>query len=133
MTVIDEFSEMILKIKNSYEIPPIKDIFLPRYYPNGQPKHAEFMAMRLEGGTVGLSFILNDEIDEDQYNEIPTESLSGKDAMELINKAQGGKGIDKMLGLAAINAICQEIMKKADISLDFTTDSLGLINVESND
>jgi len=38
-----------------------------------------------------------------------------------------------MISLAAINAICQHVMRKTNLAVDYATDSLGLLSVSEED
>jgi hypothetical protein len=54
----DEFRKMITGLAAKFALPPIAEIFLPPFHPGGQPKNAQFMAISLEGGATGVSYVL---------------------------------------------------------------------------
>ena len=58
MSLPDEFRKMVIELTGKYSIPSIANIFLPPFYKGGQPKDAEFMAIRLEGSATGISYVL---------------------------------------------------------------------------
>ncbi|MCP4762947.1 MAG: hypothetical protein GY870_14305 [archaeon] len=134
MTLKQEFHDMINALTSKYSIPPIKNVFFPKYYSEGQPSKAEFMAMSIEGGAVGLSYILLlDDSDVELYKNLQVEDFIGKDPILFAFDYGNDNSIKNMLSLAAINAICQHIIRITNFKLDYTTDSLGLLNIKPDD
>ncbi len=58
MSLKDEFRKMVNDLTAKFTPPPIANIFLPPLYKGGQPKDAQFMAVSLEGGATGISYVL---------------------------------------------------------------------------
>lgn len=133
MSIFEDFYIMIDKIREKYKIPIIKHIYLPPFFKEGQPKEHEFMALSLTDGSVGLSFILNAIISEKVYSDINKVEYIGKDPVELAKFFGSSNGIEHMIALASINAISQHIMKETNFPRDYTTDSLGLLDVKKGD
>ena len=67
MRIKAEFREMITELAERFSPPPIADVFFPPFHKGGQPKDAQFMAIRLEGGATGISFLLLSDEDMDEY------------------------------------------------------------------
>ena len=70
MRLKDEFRMMTTKLTAQYSIPPIADIFFPPFHRGGQPKEAEFMALRLAGGAAGISYVLLPDEKEEAYTAL---------------------------------------------------------------
>jgi hypothetical protein len=58
MSLKDEFRKMVNELAAKFTPPPIANIFFPPFYKGGQPGDAQFMAISLEGGATGISFVL---------------------------------------------------------------------------
>lgn len=133
MTLKDEFRKMIIKLSAQFPIPPIAGIFLPPFYPGGQPKDAEFMAICLSGGAAGISYVLLPDEKKAAYQALQPSNFVGKDPREFALEFGGEDPVKEMIGLAAINAICQHVIKASHFAIDTATDSLGLISVLAGD
>jgi hypothetical protein len=57
MSLKDEFRKMVNELTNRFPLPAIANIFFPPFYKSGQSKNSQFMAIGLEGGTVGVSYV----------------------------------------------------------------------------
>ncbi len=133
MSLSDSFSQMVKKLSGAYDIPNISRVFLPPFYPGGQPKESEFMAVMLESGTVGISYVLLPDQRMEDYNALSGVSLTGQSPVDLALRFGLKDNIDNMLALATLNAICQQVIVSSCYSFDNSTDSLGLIGVEKGD
>ncbi|MDP2647493.1 MAG: DUF364 domain-containing protein, partial [Desulfobacterales bacterium] len=111
----------------------IADVFLPPFYKGGQPKEAQFMAIGLEDGAVGVSYILlPDEIME-EYTALQAPDFIGKDPQEFAFNFGSDNPVKEMISLAAINAICQHVMRETHFDAGSAHDSMGLLSVSSQD
>lgn len=133
MTLKDEFRKMIIKLSAQYTIPPIADIFLPPFYKGGQPRDAEFMAICLSDGAAGISYVLLPDEKEAAYKALQPSNFVGKDPLEFALEFGGEDPVKEMIGLAAINAICQYVIKASRFAIDTATDSLGLLSASAGD
>ena len=125
MRLKDEFRKMINELPTKFTVPPIANIFFPPFHKGGQPKDAHFMAISLEGGAPGISFVL---LPDEKMVECAT--LQPFDFVEKNPKVfalefDNDDPIKEMIGLASINAICQHVMKETNFAVDSATDSLG--------
>ena len=134
MTITRDFLEIIQKVNDLIEIPSIREIFFPPLDINDKScKVSNFGAIRLEDGTIGVIFLnLTLEIKEIAAR-LDTSELIGMNPIELAMNFNSHEGFKKVLGLGAINAITQYTFQQAGLSLDFTTDSLGLLDLQSGD
>lgn len=132
-SLVQDFHEMIYAIKQKLPIPPIKQFFFPNIHPKHQPKCAEFMAVRLEDDSIGLGYILNEIIKDSDFISFKIDEIMGMNPVELALRFGSKNGVEQIVSVACINAICQYAMKKLNYKLDKTTDSLGLLNVKKGD
>ncbi len=131
MTIAKDFVNLVKEISNYLKIPSIKEIFIPPS--TSKSKKANFGAILLEDGSIGIVYIkLNPGIREigDTYD---LSKYIGVNALVLANEFNSSSEFEKTLGMAAINAISQFFFKKTQFNFDFTTDSLGLLNLKSGD
>lgn len=133
MTIKEDFKELIAEFSTVWKIPPIADVFLPPLYENGQPPEAQFMAIGLEDDSVGISYVLLSDGDKASYRSLKKSFLIGKSPSHFALEFGSNDSVKELLGLAAINAICQYVMKTSGFKIDSTTDSLGLLSVSAAD
>lgn len=133
MGLKDEFRKMVTELTGAFTIPPVARIFLPPFYKGGQPKEDEFMAIRLEGGATGISFVLLPDEKGEEYAALGPQDFVGKDPGELALEFGSDNPVKEIISLAAINAICQHVMTEVDFTVDSATDSVGLLSVSSED
>jgi len=133
MSLKKEFIKMIMYLNSNFAIPLIADIFLPPFYEGGQPKNVQFMAVFLEGGATGISYILVPVKNMEAYNALRPQDFIGEKPQEFALEFGNEDPVRKMISLASINAICQHVMKETNLQLDYVTDPLGLLSVEKGD
>jgi uncharacterized protein len=133
MSLKNEFIKMITQVRARFAVPRIENIFLPPLYKDGQPKDAQFMAIVLEGGATGISYILLPDKKQEAYNALQPQDVIGKDPQEFALGFGSDDPMKQMMSMAAMNAICQYVMKETDFPFDHVTDSLGLLSVARGD
>lgn len=133
MSLKDEFRKMVNEITTKFTLPPIASIFFPPFYKGGQPKDAQFMAISLEGGATGISFVLLPDKQMEEYAALQPSAFVEKNPRAFALEFGNDDPIKEMIGLAAINAICQHVMRETNFAVDSATDSLGLLSVSSGD
>lgn len=133
MSLVDEFKKMVNELTTKYMLPPIANIFFPPFYKGGQPKDAQFMAISLEGGATGISFVLLPDEKMEEYTDLRPSAFAEKNPQELALEFGNDDPIKEMISLASINAICQHVMKETNFAVDSATDSLGLLSVSAGD
>jgi uncharacterized protein (DUF4213/DUF364 family) len=133
MNLKDEFKKMVAELTRTFSLPSISNIFFPPFHKGVQPKDAQFMAISLEGGAAGISFVLLPDEEMEAYTAIHPSAFIGKNPCELAIDFGNDDPIKEMIGLASINAICQHIIRKTDFAVDSATDSLGLMSVSHGD
>jgi uncharacterized protein (DUF4213/DUF364 family) len=133
MSLKDEFKTMVTRLTARYRIPPISNIFLPPFSKGGQPQEAEFMALSLAGGAAGISYVLLPDEKEIEYKALRPADFVGQNPREYALEFGNDDPLKEMISLAAINAICQHVMRETNFPLDSATDSLGLLSVSAGD
>jgi len=133
MSLKDEFRKMVNKLTTKYTLPPIANIFFPPFYKGGQPKDAQFMAISLEGGATGISFVLLPDEKMEEYTALQSLVFIGKNPQGFAIEFGNDDPIKEMISLASINAICQHVIRETNFAVDSATDSLGLLSISAGD
>ena len=133
MSLKDEFKKMVTGLTTKFTLPPISNIFFPPFYKGGQPKDAQFMAICLEGGAAGVSFVLLPDEKMEEYNALHPSDFVEKNPRGFALQFGNDDPLKEMISLAAINAICQHVMRESNFAVDHATDSLGLLSVSAGD
>jgi uncharacterized protein (DUF4213/DUF364 family) len=133
MSLKDEFKKMVTELTTKFTLPPISNIFFPPFYKGGQPKDAQFMAIRLEGGAAGISFVLLSDEKMEEYIALNPSDFIEKNPREFALEFGNDDSIKEMISLASINAICQHVIRETNFAVDSATDSLGLVSVSAGD
>jgi len=133
MRLKDEFRKMVTELMAKFTIPSMEEIFFPPFSKGGQPKDCEFMAIRLQGGAAGISYVLVPDEKMKAYTDLHPADFVRKDPCGFALEFGSEDPIKEMIGLAAINAICQHVMREINFKVDSATDSLGLLAVSPED
>ncbi len=131
MPISLEFINIIEDISNVVDLPLIKEIVTPQNRENA--KKSNFSAIILEDNSVGLIYInLSSKIKTKFKNEEFT-YLKGSEPLSIIKLFNSKDLFERSLSLGVINAVSQFIFKKTNFLFDFTSDSLGLLDIKSSD
>jgi hypothetical protein len=133
MSIMTEMRDMALGLAARFAIPKVTGIVFPPFFPGGQPKDCEFMAMALEGGAGGISYILIPDNRAADYRALIPDTFVGCRPERYVEAFGGSDPVLNMLGLAAINAICQQVMRRTGIAPGSATDSIGLMQIRAGD
>ncbi|MFC1886596.1 Rossmann-like domain-containing protein, partial [Thermodesulfobacteriota bacterium] len=133
MSLKNEFRKMVIDLTAKFLIPPIERIFFPPFYKGGQPKDAHFMAIGLNGGAVGISHVLLPDETMEEYSALQPPDFVGKDPKGIALEFGSDNPVKEMISLAAINAICQHVMRETDFDIGYATDSMGLLSLSEGD
>ena len=131
MPISLEFINIIEDISNVVDLPLIKEIVTPQNRENA--KKSNFSVIILEDNSVGLIYInLSSKIKTKFKNEEFT-YLKGSEPLSIIKLFNSKDLFERSLSLGVINAVSQFIFKKTNFLFDFTSDSLGLLDIKSSD
>lgn len=124
MTIATEILDL-LRLRLGPNVPRVRALHLPPSAWNGT-KEAEFGALELEDGSVGLSFLLlGNTLAELSANQRP---LAGADPLALAQRWRDGQGAERALGFAAVNALSRHLFDRAGFLPPAATDSIGGID-----
>ena len=112
MNLKDEFKKLITELATKFTLPLISNIFFPPFYIGSQPKDAQFMAISLEGGAAGISFILLPDEKMEEYTDLHPSDFVEKNPCEFALEFGNDDPIKEMISLASINAICQHVIRE---------------------
>src|SRR5574340_536708 len=126
-SVAQDFLHFIDGIAERTPLPRVRTLLLPG--PDvARSKDAEFCALELEDGSMGLSFVwLGNTLGEVRASAL-LPSLPGRDAREVAYWYAHEDVARRTLGFAAINAISQFFFARAGYVPEDASDSIGLVD-----
>ncbi len=133
MGLISEMREMALGLAARFQIPKIAGVVFPPWHAGGQPRDCEFMAMALESGAGGISYVLLPASSAADYQALSRQAFVGARPERYAEAFGSSDPLLNMLGLSAINAICQHVMRATGNTPGAATDSIGLMHIEDGD
>jgi uncharacterized protein len=133
MRIMTEVRDMALALAARFAIPRVAGIVFPPFHAGGQPRDCEFMALALESGAGGISYVLLPDSLAQDYRALQPRSFIGSRPEQHAEAFGGSDPIENMLGLASINAICQHVMRTTHCTPGMATDSLGLMRIGEGD
>ena len=127
MTVLSDLVDLVLTLGEEKELPAVRGLYKPRpATPTGRPK--KFGVIALDDGSCGFFFAgLDDTLshldacDPKQFTEMST--------LELVKHCLGEDPLLTAVGLGALNAVSQHLIKTAGFSLDRATDPVGQLDL----
>ena len=132
MTIADDYLGIIARIAESVALPAIRKFHVAPHQ-EGPEKISKFGAMTLDDDTVGLTYVdLNDAM-RDLQSRPERHELVGCSPVEAARLYAGEAGWQRSLGMAAINAISQHVLKRSRYALTGTGNTLGLLEFEPGD
>jgi uncharacterized protein (DUF4213/DUF364 family) len=112
MGIASDYLQLMQTIGAKLEIPPVQDIYIAPFAAD-PVKSSKFGALVLADGTVGLTYTgLGDDLQVLQDRSL-YESLPGESAVAAASLYREAAGWQKVLGMAAINAISQYLFERA--------------------
>jgi uncharacterized protein (DUF4213/DUF364 family) len=133
MSLATEIREMALGLTARFPIPKIAGVVFPAWHAGGQPRDGEFMAMALASGAAGLSYVLLPESSGAAYQSLNPQTFIGRRPERYAEAVGADDPVENMLGLAAINAICQQVMRATGRMPGSAADSIGLMRIAGGD
>lgn len=124
MTVKTDLIELAEAAAARFDIPPVREIYLPDPQPSPD-KDAEFGIVILEDGAAGLYYAWLGDDQLSMNERFSPVDLEGVPVLELVELYKSEHPSDCSLGLAAINAICRSVFRRTAFVRDAATDSLG--------
>ena len=131
MTISSDYLRIVNEISKKVQIPSIKEIIAPRV--DEPAKKSNFAAILLEDDTIGVFYIALSQEVKKLIEKIDSKVYKGQSPIDLAKNFSSKDLFEKSLSMGGINSISQYIFKKTDYHFDYTSDSLGLLNINDND
>ena len=111
--------------------PRVRAVHLPPSPWTGS-KDGEFGAVELDSGALGLSYVLlNDTLAA--LTGTDGQALEGSDALALARRWRDGKGAERTLGFAAVNALSRHVLDAEGRVPPDAPDSIGGLDPQPGD
>jgi uncharacterized protein (DUF4213/DUF364 family) len=133
MPITTDYLKIVDQISRTIHIPKIKTIFFPKIIERENSKKSNFGAIQLVEGTIGLVYISYLPEIKKGGKKIDPSEYYGLNPVDLALRFDSNDSFQKTIALGAINSISQYFFKKVKYKFDFTTDSLGLLNLNESD
>ncbi len=131
-TIASEFAAMVEEIDRRLSLPKVERIWLPEMG-DGPRRSREFGAVILADGSVGLMFVLLGDTLRQIRDRVATDGWEGTDPVALARGFADPDPATRALGLGAINAIGQHVIRASSFALDTETNSLGSFDPQPSD
>lgn len=130
-TIVGEYLELVDRIAGSIALPPIRSLHLPIDAVTG--KNAEFCALELADGSLGLSYLCMG-YDRPYLRDLLSQTPPGSvGAHALAHWYADGDPARRAVGFAALNAISQHLFARSGFVPDTTTSSVSLLEPGEGD
>lgn len=131
LTVAAELVGLIERLDAVLPLPRVAALHLPPPSADGT-RDGEFGALELEGGAIGLAFLLLG----DTLAALRTGGVGspvGRPALEVARAYAGARGAERALGFAAVNAITRHLFDRAGFVPPPAGDSIGDLQLGPGD
>jgi uncharacterized protein (DUF4213/DUF364 family) len=108
-------------------LPRVRALHLPPP-PAPDAMRGEFAALELEGGALGLSYVLLGDTWAQLRGQLDHATLAGADALALARRYAEADPIQRTLGFAALNALTRWLFDRAGFEPPASGDSLGALD-----
>lgn len=129
--IVGEYLALVDRIAERIALPPIRSLHLPPDTATG--RNAEFCALELADGSVGLSYLWLG-YDRAHLRELLAAAAPGLLDVRSLSRWYGdGEPARRALGFAALNAISQHLFARAAFTPDTATSSVSLLGPGEGD
>jgi uncharacterized protein (DUF4213/DUF364 family) len=119
-------------IASALSLPVVARIHVPPYRPR-PGRECEFSAVQLTDGSTGMAYTLLEDGLSGVQAARDDASLIGMDPTRLAQRFASPRMADRVLGLAAINAVSQHLFRRARFAPDYATNSFGSLDLGPGD
>jgi uncharacterized protein (DUF4213/DUF364 family) len=134
VSITEDFIELLNVLKENIRIPNISEIFFPtKGGSDPNQRFNNFGAVRLDDNSIGINYLGLSEDVKRRAQNFNTKTLEGGNPYSLAKRVKSDDLFHRTLAFGVINAISQYFFKICQYSLDFTTNSLGLLNLKPAD
>lgn len=127
MSVAKELLELLTCFAHKSSLPRVRAMHLPHPAVAGS-KDGEFCALELDDGSMGLSYVLLDDTLARLSSGSAVMEVAGTDALEVARRFLSGRGVERTIAFAAINALTRCMFDRAGYVPDESGDSIGGID-----
>ena len=124
MNIADDMLNTLAHALAGTPVPRVRALHLPPSPWNGS-KDGEFGALELDDGSLGLSYVLLDQGLDRLAAGLPGQRLAGADALAVARGWADGRGAERTIGFAAVNALARHLFDRAGFVPPAATDSIG--------
>ncbi len=124
MNIADEMLQTLSRAFADTPTPRVRALHLPPAQWDGS-KDGEFGALELDDGSLGLSYVLLDGTLAALAAGAQGAGLIGADAQRVARWWAQGRGAERTLGFAAVNALTRHLFDRAGFVPPDATDSIG--------
>ena len=132
MTIAGELLSRLERLARRLPLPRVRALHLP-LDPASRGKDGEFCALELEDGSVGLSYVLLDDALARLRARGGDLGLAGADALAVARWYADARGVERVVGFAAIHALTACLFERAGFLPDESADSIGLLDPRPGD
>jgi uncharacterized protein (DUF4213/DUF364 family) len=127
-----ELIELIRRASTKFEIPLIREIFMPEPTPSAD-RDSEFGIVVLEDMSAGLYYAWMGESQLGMNQRYSVEGFVGQHPLQLLDLYKSDDEADRSIGLAAVNAISQSVFRQSHFELPAAADSMGQLDLQTGD
>lgn len=124
MNIADELIALVERVSRTIEIPPIRHLYIPALV-DDPGIDAEFGVIGLEDGSTGFFYAWLGETLHRLRTELNRGGVVRESALALAKRYASEDEVERSIGLGAINAISQHVLRRAGYELNVTADSMG--------
>lgn len=127
MTIASELISLLERFGARSPLPRIRALHLPPAFVPGT-KSAEFCAIELEDGSIGLSYMLLGDTLASLGGDANIAALAGSDSLAVARWYESESGARRTIGFAVVNALTRCLFEHAGFIPDSAADSIGLLD-----
>ena len=132
MSIKKELLNLVSKISNRIDLPVIRNVYIPEPKPH-ENKYTEFGVVVLDDGSAGLYYAWLGDTQKGMNKRYEIDNFIGKPPLQMAQLYANRDEADSSLGLAAINAISQNIFNRCQVERENAPDSLGSLEIQTGD
>ena len=132
MTITDDYLGIVDRVSHSVSLPAVRKILVAGE-PGGSGKNSKFGAMVLEDDTVGLTYVDLNGCREELLSELEAGEFIGKSPADIAPLYAGVHDWQRALGLAAVNAISQCLLRRSGYLLTGPDHTMDMLIPEAGD
>jgi hypothetical protein len=132
MSFSDDYLSQLKTFAAHGPLPRIRNLHLPPRLSPGDSR-AEFCALELEDGSIGLTYVLLGDTLEKLHSDIDHLKLPGADPLAVACGYAQDVGIAKTVGFAAANALSRCLFDRAGFRPNPCADSIGEMNPQAGE